>query len=57
MLLVFGGYYSGNELIVFVSLALAPVLMAAVMLGYAVWWLVLFLLSLILPSYTNGDGQ
>jgi len=56
-LLIFGGYYSGNELIVFVSIALAPVLMVAVMLGYAVWWLVMFLLSLVLPDYRGGDGQ
>lgn len=49
-LLIFGGYYGGNDLIVFVSIALAPVLLVAVMVGYAVWWLVMFLLSLFLPE-------
>jgi hypothetical protein len=56
-LLIFGGYYTGNELLVFVSIALAPVLMVAVMVGYAVWWLVMFLLSLFLPDLRTGDGQ
>ncbi len=56
-LLIFGGYYTGNELLVFVSIALAPVLMVAVMVGYAVWWLVMFLLSLFLPDLRGGDGQ
>jgi hypothetical protein len=57
LLLIFGGYYSGNELLVFVSIALAPVLLVAVMIGYAVWWLVMFLLSLFLPDLGGGDGQ
>jgi hypothetical protein len=57
LLLIFGGYYAGNELIVFLSIALAPVLMVAVMVGYAVWWLVMFLLSLFLPDYGEGGGQ
>ena len=56
-LLIFGGYYAGNELLFFVSIALAPVLMIAVMVGYAVWWLVMFLLSLFLPDLRGGDGQ
>ena len=56
-LLIFGGYYAGNELLFFVSIALAPVLMIAVMVGYAVWWLVMFLLSLFLPDLGGGDGQ
>jgi hypothetical protein len=56
-LLIFGGYHSGNDLIVFVSICLAPVLLVAVMAGYAVWWLVMFLLSLISPDHRSGDGQ
>jgi hypothetical protein len=56
-LLIFGGYYAGNELIVFVSVALAPVLMVAVIVGYAVWWFVTFLLSLFLPDDRGGGGQ
>jgi hypothetical protein len=57
LLLIFGGYYSGNQLLVFVSIALAPVLMVAVMVGYAVWWLVMLVLSLVLPDLRGGDGQ
>jgi hypothetical protein len=56
-LLIFGGYYAGNELLVYVSIALAPVLLVAVMVGYAVWWLVMLLLSLFLPDLRSGDGQ
>jgi hypothetical protein len=56
-LLIFGGYYSGNELIVFVSICIAPVLMVAVMVGYAVWWLVMLLLSLVWPDSGSGDAQ
>lgn len=57
MLLIFGGFYPDNELLVFVSIALAPVAMFAVMAGYTVWWLVLFLLTLFLPSYGPGEEQ
>jgi uncharacterized membrane protein len=56
-LLIFGGYYSGSELIVYVSMALGPVAMFAVIVGYAVWWLVMFVLSLVLPDYRAGGGQ
>ena len=56
-LLIFGGYYTGNELLVYLSIALAPVLLVAVMVGYAVWWLVMLLLSLFLPDLRSGDGQ
>jgi hypothetical protein len=56
-LLIFGGYYAGNELIVFVSICIAPVLLVAVMVGYAVWWLVMFLHSLIWPDTASGDGH
>lgn len=55
-LLIFGGYYEGNHLIVFVSIALAPLLMVAVMVGYAVWWFVMFVLSLVLPDDRGSDG-
>ncbi len=55
-LLIFGGYYSGNELIVFVSICLAPVLMVAVMAGYAVWWLVMFVMTLVWPDSASRDG-
>ena len=49
-LLFFGGYFGDRERLVYVSIALGPVAMFAVMVGYAVWWLVLFVLSLFLPA-------
>ncbi len=55
-LLIFGGYYGGNDLIVFVSIALAPVLMVAVIVGFLVWWFVMFVLSLVLPDDRGADG-
>jgi len=48
-LLIFGGIFAEKERLVFVSIALGPVAMFAVMAGYAVWWLVMFVLSLVLP--------
>jgi ABC-type multidrug transport system permease subunit len=48
--LVFAEYREEKDRIIIISLALGPVLMVAVMVGYSVWWGVLFLLSLILPE-------
>lgn len=45
-LLIFGGYLSQREILVHVSIALGPVAVVSVMVGYAVWWLVVFLISL-----------
>ena len=50
LLLIFGGYFADHELLVCVSIALGPIAMLAVMVGYAVWWMVLFLLSLVLST-------
>jgi len=55
--LVFGGYFAGSELLIFASIALAPVAMCAVMAGYAVWWLVLFLLTLAGRDRDLPDGS
>jgi hypothetical protein len=55
--LVFGGYYTGSKLLIFASIALAPVAMGAVMAGYAVWWLVLFLITLVGRSDDLHDGS
>jgi len=55
--LVFGGYFAGSELLIFASIALAPVAMCAVMAGYAVWWLVLFLLTLAGRGRDLPDGS
>jgi hypothetical protein len=49
-LLLLGEYSSPGERIIFVSVALAPVAMLAAMVGYAVWWFVLFILTLVLPG-------
>jgi hypothetical protein len=49
-LIVFGGYYPGDALLVYVSVAVGPVAAAAAMLGFAVWWLVLFILSFFSPD-------
>jgi hypothetical protein len=46
VLLIFGGYFSRQEILVHVSIALGPVAVVSVMVGYAVWWLVVFLISL-----------
>ncbi len=53
----FGGDYAGHERLIFVSIALAPVAMVAVMVGYAVWWLVLFVLSLFLPAIKPTENH
>jgi len=50
LLLTFGGYFADHERLVCVSIAIGPVAMLAVMIGYAVWWMVLFILSLVLTS-------
>lgn len=49
-LLLFGGYFAEKEVLIFTSIALAPVALISVMAGYAAWWLVLFLLALFLPD-------
>jgi hypothetical protein len=49
VLLFFGEYFSERDKLVYLSIALGPVAMMSVMLGYAAWWLALFLMSLILP--------
>jgi hypothetical protein len=54
--LIFGDYFSEKELLVYVSISLGPVAMISVMVGYAVWWLVIFLLTLFLPSRSPDDG-
>ncbi len=56
-LLVYGGLYQGGERIIFVSIALAPVVLASVMVGYGVWWGVLFLLTLFLPDPEHEDSR
>lgn len=49
-LIIFGGHFAEKEVLLFASLALAPVALISVMAGYAVWWLILFLLALFFPD-------
>lgn len=55
-MLIFGGYVAEHQVIVYASIALGPVAAVSVMLGYAVWWMVLFVLSLILSNEKPADG-
>ena len=45
-LMIFGGVLPEKDRFIMVFVALAPLAMCSVMIGYAVWWLVLFLLTL-----------
>ncbi|MBM4326185.1 MAG: hypothetical protein FJ118_03385 [Deltaproteobacteria bacterium] len=45
-LLIHGEIFPERDWLVMVSIALGPIAMLSVMVGYSVWWLVLFLLSL-----------
>ncbi|MDQ7783457.1 MAG: hypothetical protein RDU20_11285 [Desulfomonilaceae bacterium] len=54
-LLIFGGLFPDEERLIFVSIALGPVIMFAVMAGYAVWWFVMFVLSLVLPREESAE--
>lgn len=53
--LYFGGVFEASHRLIFVSIAVSPLAMVAAMLGYAVWWLVLFLLTLALPEENPGE--
>jgi hypothetical protein len=55
-LLILGGYFADNEVIIYASIALGPMAMVSVIVGYAVWWLVLFLLTLALSDHKPVDG-
>ncbi len=55
-ILYFGEVFEASHRLIFASIAISPMAMFAVMLGYAVWWLVLFLLTLALPGEDPRDG-
>lgn len=55
-LLFFGEYVAAHERLFYTFMALGPVAMLSVMVGYAVWWLVLFILTLILPSQKSPEN-
>jgi len=46
-LLIYGGYFADHELLIFVSIALGPVAVISVAVGFAVWWVVLFVATLL----------
>ncbi len=50
--LLFGRDYQAHERIIVGSIALAPVALISAMAGYAVWWAVMFLMSLFVPDNT-----
>ncbi len=54
-LLIFGGLFPDKQRVVFVSIALGPIAMFSVMAGYAVWWLVMFVLSIVLPREESAE--
>jgi len=57
-LLAFGGYFSDAEIMIFVSIGLGPVALLAVIAGFAVWWLLVFLVSLFGQSiHTHDQGN
>ena len=45
-LFIYGEIFPERDWLIMVSIALGPIAMLSVMVGYAVWWFVLFLLSL-----------
>jgi uncharacterized Tic20 family protein len=56
VLLIFGAYFPEKDRIIMVSIAIAPVAMVAAMVGYGVWWLVLFVLSLFFPEESSDQS-
>jgi hypothetical protein len=50
VLFVFHGGLENSDSIMLGAVALGPALMFSAMAGYAVWWGVLFLLTLVLPQ-------
>lgn len=46
-LMIFGDVFPEKERLVMVFVALGPLAMCAVMAGYALWWLVMFMLTLL----------
>ncbi|MEW6349861.1 MAG: hypothetical protein AB1646_12415 [Thermodesulfobacteriota bacterium] len=56
-LLAFGGLYQDSDRLIIVSIALAPVVLVSVMVGYCVWWAVMVLLSLFLPDPGREDPR
>lgn len=56
-LMMFGGIVPEKDRFVMVFVALGPLAMCSVMVGYAVWWLVMFVLSLFGTDRPEQDRQ
>lgn len=52
-LLAFGYVLAGSDRIIVMSVALGPAAMLAVVFGYAVWWMTLFILTLFAKNDTR----
>lgn len=50
-------YTSSSERLFFVSLSIGPVAMCATMVGYGVWWITMFLLTLFSPGREGGEEK
>ncbi len=53
---VFGGLWPEDRVLVFASIALAPVLLIAAIMGYGAWWLVMFILALFSPDEDSEES-
>jgi hypothetical protein len=56
-LLVFGGMFQSHERLIMVSIAVGPVAMLSVMVGYAVWWIFMFVMTLMSPREDDGSDS
>ncbi len=52
-LALFGGMVETDHTILFLSIALGPIAAVAVIAGYLVWWMVVFLITLVRPAPTD----
>jgi hypothetical protein len=56
-LVMFGGIVETEHIILFVSIGLGPIAAVAVIAGYLMWWMALFLLTLILPRAQDASDR
>jgi predicted secreted protein len=56
--MIFGDVFAEKERFVMVFVALGPLAMCSAMVGYAVWWLVMFVLALLgLHHQKHSDAE
>ena len=56
-MMIFGSLFPQSDLIFVVSLAISPLAVVAVVAGFLVWWICLFLLTLIWSDSTNDSSD